>query len=204
MSTIFIIHTDIPNMGDVCCVSLKDAIDYIHSKRFANDIAFTYNATWAKLVTLSETIGANAYTASIRAKLTDKITHGYDACAEDEYYCLDKPIYRKTTRDICVVIHEVPVKGTVGSEVFITTARTRGFGSIYCQRCFSAYEDAKEYVREGVISDLNNISVLYHTVGGAAVSSGCGYYSSEVLLRRGDNKHSDEIVEVRIKHFYIH
>lgn len=204
MSTIFIIHTDIPSMEDVCCASLKDAIDYIHSKRFANDIAFAYNATWAKLVTLSEAIGANAYTASIRAKLTDKITHGYDGCAEDEYYCLDKPIYRKTTRDMCVVIREVPVKGTVGSEVFITTASTRGFGSIYCQRYFSAYEDAKEYVREGVISDLDNISVVYHTVGKAAVSFGCGYYSSEVLLRRDDNKHSDEIVEVRIKHFYIH
>ena len=204
MNTIFIIHTDIPNMGDVCCASLKDAINYIRSKRFAKHIAFTYNATWAKLIILSETIGTNAYTASIRARLTDKITRGYDGCAEDEYYCLDNPIYRKTTRDICVVIHEVPVKGTVGSEVFITTASTRGFGSIYCQRCFSAYEDAKEYVREGVINDLDNISVLYHTGGKAAVSFGCGYYSSEVLLRQGDDRHSDEIVEVRIKHFYIH
>ena len=203
MNTIFIIHTDIPNMEDVCYTSLKDAIDYIHSKRFAQHIAFNYNATWAKLIILSETIGTNAYTASISAKITDKITHGYDGCAEDEYY-LDRPIYRKTTRDICVVIHEVPVKGTVGSEIFITTASTRGFGSIYCQRCFSAYEDAKEYVREGVINDLDNISVLYHTVGKAAVSFGCGYYSSEVLLRQGDDRHSDEIVEVRIKHFYIH
>ena len=204
MNTIFIIHTDIPSMEDVCCASLKDAVDYIHSKRFANDIAFTYNATWAKLVTLSETIGANAYTASIRAKLTDKITHGYDGCAEDEYYCLNKPIYRKTTRDISVVIREVPVKGAVDGEVFITTASNRGFGNIYCQRCFSAYEDAKEYVREGVISDLNNISVVYHTVCGAAVSSCLRYYSSEVLIRQGEDKHSDEIIEVRIKHFYIH
>ena len=81
MNTIFIIHTDIPNMEDVCCASLKDAIDYIHGKRFAMDIAFNYNATWAKLIILSETIGTNAYTASIRARLTDKITHVYHVCA---------------------------------------------------------------------------------------------------------------------------
>lgn len=203
MNTIFILHVEGCSRDDMCFTSLKNAMAYVHSKRFAQDIAFSCCETWAKLAFLSETVGEKAYTASIRANLTGKITKGYDGCGEDEYYCLEKTLYYKTTRDICVVIHEVPVKGTIGSEVFITTARTRGFGSIYCQRCFSAYEDAKEYVREGVISDLDNISVVYHTVGKAAVSSGCGYYSSEVRMRQ-DDKHSDEIVEVRIKHFYIH
>lgn len=204
MNTIFIIHIDIPNMEDVCCASLKDAIEYVHSKRFAHDIAFRHCATWAKLSFLSETVGTNAYTANVRAKLTDKITKGYEGCGEDEYYCLEKTLYYKTTRDICVVINEVPVKGTVGNEIFITTARTRGSGSIWCKRCFSTYEDAKEYVREGVINDLDSTSVMYHTVGKATVSFGCGYYSSEVCMRQGHDKHSDEVIEVRIKHFYIH
>lgn len=183
--------------------TMSDAVAYVNSDKFISVLADSFGYTEGTLMSVKGSFCEGNYDAIYKVGFIDRIWHDYLGCKDDEYVLLAKPYVYKTHNVFHVHVEEVPVMGLYDDKIYVVTATERG-GGIYCQTYFSNYEDAKEYVRNGVIDTLDTISSVYHTVGKPGVSFGCGYYSSEVLIRRGNDTRTDKIIEVRIKYFYLH
>lgn len=183
--------------------TMADAMSYINADKFISALAHDFGYAEGTLVSLKGSFHNGNYDAIYKVHFIDRIWHDYEFCKEDEFVLLATPIIYSVDNILNVHVEEVPVIGLYDDKIYVVTANGRG-GGICCQTYFSKYEDAKEYVRNGVIDTLDTISSVYHTVGKPAVSFGAGYYSSEVCIRQGDDKSTDEIVEVKIKQFYIH